>query len=128
MHASEPARLISWSPEAGDIFSRCSVNHPHFAIDTGAYIQELLRGIRREADPASGADAGEPRRLAFDEDVSLEVPHFVENLHAVTQSIADVNETVVANHDAVHDFQEYTPNSTVCLGDRALSPPLAKEM
>ena len=62
MYASEPARLIAWSPEAGDLFSRCAVYHPHFAIDD--LVQGLLdvRGRTLDASLVPLPFVGHPRR------------------------------------------------------------------
>ena len=64
--------------------------------------------------------------LLWTTNVPLEVAHLVENLDAIAQAVAYVDQAVVPDNHAVHGAQKYTANPCVRLCLRGLTPPLAE--
>src|SRR5260370_826065 len=63
--------------------------------------------------------------LALNHNVPLEIAHLVENLDAIAQAVAYIDQTVISDHHAVHAAQKYTTNPRLRLCLCCLMPPLA---
>src|SRR5579864_6067361 len=93
-------------------------------------IHELLGRVRRKADPARGADCifrvCAVGGLTLDPNIPLEIAHLVENLDAIAQAVAYIDQPVVPDHHTVHWAQEYTADARVRLSLRRLTTPLTE--
>src|SRR5579859_409391 len=97
MDVAELTGIVSQLAERSDNLHRIPLHDPDFVVGPVRYIEVLL--IRSKVEIEGGAGS---QRLGRDEPFLHELPVLMEDLHAVAIAIADVNQAVLGEPDAVH--------------------------
>jgi hypothetical protein len=107
--------LVASAPEASQNLATRTVEDFDLLVVWIDYVQELLRCVGRESHPHGGArPAGDVFRtrgipgplLEVDGDILLEISLLVEHLEPFSSAITDVQLSVLAHCDAMHDREE----------------------
>src|SRR5439155_8983070 len=78
--------------------------------------------------PGGAAGVRQSGRTCFDPDIALKLSSLVEHLDAVALPVADVDQPVIAERDAMDNPGEYPSHSCPGLLFRRLAAPLTQEL
>src|SRR5688572_26906900 len=125
----EVSELVSGTAEAGKKRAARVIEYVDLLISAIHHVEILLSAVRRKPGPPRGAAlVRQCRRSGAHPDVALEVAHLVENLHAIALAVADVDEPLVADRNAMHDLREHPADARLHFFRRRLAAPLAQEV
>src|ERR1700688_3949461 len=115
--------------EGPEDLTRAVVENPDKLIPTISNVHVFLCTVARKGYPPSGtACAPDVPRAVIDNDVFLEMPHFIKNLDAIALPVTDIHQARVVNDNTMNSVQEHSAHTSLDLGDRALLAPLTQKM
>ena len=96
-------RVAARPPHARQNFVCRALDDAQLVVDTVDHVHELLTGVGREGDLGHGA---RQQRVALEERLRDERAVFAEDLDAIVDTVADVNEPFARRPHAVHGIAE----------------------
>ena len=125
---NETSDLVAGTAEAGQDFPAGVVENMHLLVAAVHDVHELLLGVDRERDPPGrAARIGQSRGSGPDPDIALEVSHLVEDLDAISLTVADVYQAVISKSNAMHKLRECAGSAVTSFLCGRLATPLAQE-
>src|SRR5258705_13980595 len=108
MHVAEVAGIVPQLSERSDDLHRLPLHDPDLVVGSIRYVKESLIGSEVEIE--GGAS---PQGLRRDEPFLDVLAILMEDLHAVAITIADVNQPIFGEPDAVHGNGERSRRRTI---------------
>ena len=128
MTVGEVSRLMAWTSERRQDLSALVVQHVHGFVPAVHHVHVLLCSVPREGNPPRcSSSIGKRRRSRTNPDITDELSALVEHLHAVALSIADIDQSGVADGDAMHDVGKHPGCAGFRLCGRRFRAPLPDE-
>src|SRR4029450_6395390 len=120
---------MTWTSERRQNLSALVVQYVNGFVPAVHHVHVLLCSVPREGDPPGcSSSIGKGWRSRTNPDITDELPALVEHLHAVALSIADMDQSGVADGDAMHDVGKHTRCARFRLCGRRFRAPLADEV